>query len=296
MVNAFLDFEVRAVHPIPLVLDANGGVARRGLVQARAYDDAGARASGRAQRRGGPAGTHLLLRHLHLRGDGEEDVQQGARQHGDLARAGLAPIRPVDHFDLPRRRIDGELLEDPRHEAAHRRHVASLERQEDARGLLLAPQPHPQDARFLQSAQAGQQPPEVRRAAALRGAERMGVLERADRLRHQLEQDVDRDAALDQRDDVRRREWPEVGLDEVLAGHRVQGEGRPVGVLRDAQDRGEIAVVGRRIGVQAGLRGALEGVARHRLRHGKKGRRLAVAHADQVEEGLPLAGFRELRV
>src|SRR5215469_17724184 len=79
--------------------------------------------------------------------------------------------------------------------------------------LFVALHSHAQDARLLQDAKVLQHLRELRRSTTVRTTERVRVLQWADGLRDEPEQQVDRHTALDQRHDIRGPERSQICLD-----------------------------------------------------------------------------------
>ena len=213
---------VGGVDPEPAVAVGNGGegVPRRARAVVDA-DDAFPRVRGGGDFGGqGVAATHIGVRHLDLGAHLVEDLQHRTGQHGHLA--GSAADAAVGHLELARCPFDTQEFPDPARRGRGAAGVA-VEQQEDpgvvaagraafemeadrARGLHLpqgAQERFEAAGRFLHVAGAG-------------GA----VGQAVHRLHADAEQQVDRRAALGQGKQLRRRERPQVGLREAVAGDR----------------------------------------------------------------------------
>src|SRR5215472_17826984 len=169
-------------------------------------------------------------------------------------------------------------------ESLHSRGDAGVEVQKEPGPLFVALHSHAQDACDLQRAKVLQHLSELRRSTTVRTTERVRVLQWADGLRDESEQQVDRHVALDQRHDVRGPEWSQIRLDEPFAGQGREGEGRPVSVLGRALSCSKSAGTDRsERGLQAGLHSTLQGVTRHHLLDRSKHWCVGVPNADEVE-------------
>src|SRR5215469_10222899 len=102
-----------------------------------------------------------------------------------------------------------------------------VEIQKEAGLLFVALHSYAQDARHLQDAKVFQHLRELQQSATVRTIERVRVLQGADGLRDESEQQVDRHFALNQRHDVYWPERSQVCLHEASALQRREGEGRP---------------------------------------------------------------------
>jgi hypothetical protein len=116
----------------------------------------------------------------------------------------------------------------------------------------------------------------------------VGILQPVHRLHAQAEQDVDRDSAFGERDQLGRGKGPDEAFGELLADDGLQGEGWALLQLGGAANGGIVAGggCGARIGFKAGGDALLQLVGRDDLRGLQKARGVAIAQAYNVQQGL----------